>query len=363
MDRYRKKITKSGKGAFSLYIPKKWVDGWKGEQARERNVDLIQMDDHLIISPVQKGSSKSVTLDGNSVERVRHFLLSCYVRGFESAEIASKGRFTDEEICGARTFIRALDDRLTLEVSENRIAYTKRAETALCRPDATQLQLLLFDKLIEGTRLMEELVEHFDRNPRRAIHLMQMLKLLEEDTDRLALQVLRLAARMEMPFENLVDLYYIVLTTNTMENIGDAMFGMVKDLCKIYKLDQAKLRYPIDALLGEVEKSGVRPDPSIDAFKTIYVAALKSCTGHISRLRDTVRSGNESEIGDYLCELGAFKESLAEDLGRTLKIMPSKPGGYAGQNLSHFLRIGYRIGEITARLQEYGKHSVTFHFP
>lgn len=360
--RYRKKVTRSGKGAFSLYIPKRWIDRWKGEQAKERTVDLLQMDDHLIISPVLKGSSKSAMLDSDSVEEVRHFLLSCYVRGFESAEIVTNGRFTDEQICGARSFVRSLDDRLTLDITENRIAYDKNAAAMLSRPDATQLQRLLFDKLLEGVRLMEELLEYFDKNPRRAIHIMQMLRLLEEDTDRLALQILRLASRMEIPFENLVDLYYIVLTTNTMENLGDSMFGMVRNVCMFYNLDPAKLPYPPDALIKEISKPAVL-DPSLDGLRQILVADLKICAKNVGTLKELALSEYTEKVQDYIRNLTLFRDTMGEDLGKALKNALAKGNGSAqGRNLVHLIRIGYRIGDIAMRLEEFAKHLVTFHF-
>ncbi|MGD0056616.1 MAG: hypothetical protein ABSB83_02025 [Methanomassiliicoccales archaeon] len=359
--RYRKKVTRSGKGAFSLYIPKRWIDGWKGEQARDRRVDLLQMDDHLIISPVQKGSSKSVRIDSDSVDEVKHFLLSCYVRGFESAEIMTKSRFTDEQICGARSFVRSLDDRLTLDISENRIAYGKNAAAMLSRPEAAQLQRLLLDKLLEGVRLMEELLEHFDRNPRRAIHLMQMLRLLEEDTDRLALQILRLASRMEISFENLVDLYYVILTTNTMENIGDSMFEMVRNVCMIYNLDPAKLPYPPDTITKEIGKPAVL-DPLLDSLRQVFVADLKILGKHIETLRELMLSDQTEKVQTYLDDLTLFRDSLGEDLGKTIKNALTRGDGSAHErNLIHLIRIAYRIGDITTRLEESAKHLITLH--
>jgi hypothetical protein len=361
--KYRKKVTKSGKGAFSLYIPKKWIDGWKGEQAKDREVDLIQMDDHLIISPVQKSSLKSVKLDGDSVDQVKHFLLSCYVRGFESAEILTSAKFTDEQICGARSFVRSLDDRLTLEITENRIAYDKNAAAMLSRPDAIQLQRLLFDKLLEGVRLMEELVEHFDKNPRRGIHLMQMLKLLEEDTDRLGLQILRLASRMEIPFENLVDLYYFVLTTNTMENIGDSMFGMVRDVCHIYNLDPAKLQYPPDTLMKEIGKPVERLDSSLDNLRQTYVAHLKTCSKNIETLKRLTLSDETENVQALIGELTLFRDTIGEDLGKSIRnILAKGQDSLQGKSLPHLIRMGYRIGDIATKLEEFSKHSVTFHF-
>ena len=362
MKKYRKKVTRSGKGAFSLYIPKRWIDGWKGEQARDRTVDLLQMDDYLIISPVQKGSSKSVRLDSDSVDEVRHFLLSCYVRGFESAEVVAKDRFTDEQICEARSFVRSLDDRLTLDISETRIAYDKNAAAMLSRPDAAQLQRLLLDKLLEGLRLVEELLEHFDRNPRRAIHLMQMLRLLEEDTDKLALQILRLASRMEIPFENLVDLYYVILTTNTMENLGDSMFEMVRIVCRAYNIDPAKLMYPPETIIKEIAKPAVL-DSSLDNLRQVFVADLRILAKHAETLKELMQSDETDKVEAYLDELTLLRDSLGEDLGKVIKNAMTKGDGPAhGRNLVHLVRIGYRIGDITTKLEESAKHLITLHF-
>jgi len=109
-------------------------------------VDLIQLDDHLIISPAMKGSSVSLKTDSESVDDVKRFLLSSYVRGFEFAELTAKKKFTDEQICGARSFVRFLDERLVLSITETRIAFGRNSAGISQGSSTVQMQALLFDK-------------------------------------------------------------------------------------------------------------------------------------------------------------------------------------------------------------------------
>jgi hypothetical protein len=192
---------------------------------------------------------------------------------------------------------------------------------------------------------------------------MQMLRLLEEDTDRIGLQILRLASRMEIPFENLVDLYYFVLTTNTMENIGDSMYGMVRDVCHIYNLDPAKLQYPPDTLMKEIGKPVERLDSSLDNLRQTYIAHLKTCFKTVETLKRLTLSDETENVQALIGELTIFRDRIGEDLGKSIRnILAKGQGSLQGKSLPHLIRMGYRIGDIATKLEEFSKHSVTFHF-
>src|SRR5688572_18974933 len=43
----RKRVTQVGSGAYSIYLPKRWIDGWPPEQREKREVDLHQINQSL----------------------------------------------------------------------------------------------------------------------------------------------------------------------------------------------------------------------------------------------------------------------------------------------------------------------------
>ncbi len=327
-------------------------------------MDLIQLDDHLIISPVMKGSSVSLKTESDSVDDVKRFLLSSYVRGFEYAELTAKKRFTDEQICGARSFVRFLDERLVLNITETRIAFGRNSAGVPQGSSTIQMQALLFDKLAEAMRLTAELIDHFDRNKRRAIHLMQMLRLLEEDVDRLAFQILRQASRMEMPFESLADLHYAVLTTSLMENISDSVFGTVRDVCKIYGIDHNKLLFPAETLLADIRGAATRLEPSLETIRHLYTTDFKECETYLEEIKGFTLSEDAEKAYSCKEDLVRFRDELGVRLGNAVNgVLVEGVSSGRGSDMAQVLRIGYRIADIATKLEELAKLSVTFHFP
>jgi hypothetical protein len=361
LSKNRKKVTRSGKGAFSLYLPKKWVDGWGEEQSKERKVDLLELGDHLIISPVKKNSSKSVVLNNRDVDEIRQFLLCSYIKGYEAVELQSGG-FSDEQISAARNFMRLLDEKLILDVSEDRIAYGRNFKVNLEVPTVFQIQRLLFEKLQESIRLTQELIEHFDSNPRRTIHLLKMLHILEEeDVDRLSMQIFRMATRMEVRFDSFADLFYVVLTTDLLEKMGDSVYGVAKSVCDYYGLDEEKLLLPLNAIMEDIPKP-IKSPASIQDMKGAYLSGLEDCETHLRRIMEITLGKKGREAYQYMPELCDFSARMLEEMLKGSRASLVTKGGNIDERALRLTKIGHHLLEIATLTESLADEVAMFYY-
>src|ERR1041385_1577206 len=82
----RKRVTQVGSGAWSIYLPKKWIDSWIPEQQAGREVDLHRISNSLLVVPVRQDRSFHATIPPRP-DTVRTLLLSAYVRGHDAVEL------------------------------------------------------------------------------------------------------------------------------------------------------------------------------------------------------------------------------------------------------------------------------------
>jgi len=333
-------------------------------QSKEKNVNLLLLDDYLIISPVHKVSSISLKTSSQSVDDVKRFLLSSYVRGFESAELIAEDRFSDEQIMGARDFMRFLDERISLSADEKRIVFGQTLTFTSIPSSAHQMRGLIFDKLTDAIKLTIELIDYFDKNRRRALHLMQMLRLLEEDVDRFAFQILRQASRIEVPIESISDLYFIVLTTNILESISDSIFGTVRDICKIYGIDHNRLSFPADVLLGEIKVSPMRVGEDLENIRRLYSSQFEICRKYLQKIRSFMLADGTEKAYATKEELVKLRDDIGNLLSDALNdLLANRSRKEIESNIAEILRIGYRIADIITKMEELAKLSVTFYCP
>jgi hypothetical protein len=310
----RKRVTRSGKGAFSLYLPKKWVDNWSEDQYKDRKVDLLELDDHLIISPVRKNTTKSLSLDAGTDDEIRQYLLCTYVRGYESADLESK-RFADDQMSAARSFMRLLDEKMILDISEDRIAFGRSFKVSLESPTISQMQRLLFEKIQESLRLARELLEHFDKNPTRAIYLLKMMRTLEEeDVDRMSMQIFRRASRMELKFDSFADLFFVVLTTDMLEKLGDSIFGIARSVCRFYGMDEELLLFPLEVIEKDLIVENFSTNQAFEDMRGFFISNLEECEIHLRTIMDYTLEKKGVESYQIINELEEFNRSLIEKL-------------------------------------------------
>lgn len=359
---HRKRVTRSGKGAFSLYLPKKWVDNWSEEQLVERNVDILELDDHLIITPSRKNNSRSVTLRGGTDDEVRQFLLCTYVRGYESADLKSK-KFSDEQICAARSFMRLLDENMILDISESKIAYGRNFKIDLESPKISQIQGLLFEKIQESLRLADDLIRHFDENPRRTIHLLKMMRTIEEeDVDRLTMQILRRATRVEIRSDSFADLFFVVLSTDLLEKLADSIFGIARSVLRFYGIDEKKLLFPLDVIVKDIEVENIRMDGAFEDMRTFFISSLDECGVLLRKVMKLTLERKGGEAYQMMYDLAEFNKSLSEDFSiissKVFKLGEGKKGDY----LLRMMELGRNIIEIGEMIEEIDKEIAMFYF-
>lgn len=358
--RHRKKVTRSGKGAFSLYLPKKWIDGWSQEQRKDRVVDLIQIDEYLIVAPAKRGKAKSVLLENGSTDAVKQFLLSSYARGYEAADIRSN-HFTDEQICGARSFARLLDEKLILDITEKRISYGKDFGVTIDMPSVTQMQRLQFEKLLESLRLCHELLQYFDHNRRRTVHLLRMLRTLEEeDLDRMAMQIMRRAARMEILFDSFADLYYVVLTTDLLEKTGDSVYGIARCICRLYSLDEERLLFPLEALVKEVSPPERLPQ-SMEGLREVYLESLRKAEDLLRSVTDMTLERRGREAYEFMEQLSAFRGNLGKEMSAAMRNLPFGEENERGR-IIQIMQVGHYINAIATFLEEFARQTALFYY-
>ncbi|MCA1818678.1 MAG: hypothetical protein LC620_01275 [Halobacteriales archaeon] len=107
----RKRVTQVGSGAYSVYLPKKWIDGWSPEQRAAREVDLHFINNSLLIVPALRRLRFETKVDTEQAF-VRMMLLSAYVRGHHEVVLHPKGAFDEDCVAMARDLLRHLDERL-----------------------------------------------------------------------------------------------------------------------------------------------------------------------------------------------------------------------------------------------------------
>src|SRR5688572_17006322 len=89
----RKRVTQVGSGAWSIYLPKKWIDSWSPEQQAGREVDLHLINNSLLIVPVLQERAIEAEVSCRA-DQLRTVLLSAYVRGAASVRLKPEdGRF------------------------------------------------------------------------------------------------------------------------------------------------------------------------------------------------------------------------------------------------------------------------------
>ncbi|MEM2943791.1 MAG: hypothetical protein QXN93_06250 [Methanomassiliicoccales archaeon] len=363
MEEFTKKITE-GKGAFSLYIPKKWINRWRDIQLKERNVRMILLEDFLVITPVHKSSFASLYVSSHSVDDIKRFILASYIKGFEGAELIAADRFSDEQIMGSRDFVRFLDERISLDATEKRIELKFDNPREGTNSSFVHMRSLIFDKLGDAFQLLKELIEYFDRNARRSLHIMQILRLLEEDIDKLVFRILRQASRFEMPIETISDLHFVSLTVSYLESMSDSVFGIVRSVCGIYEIDYRRLSFPTDVLMRDVVPTQFVRSGDCEAIKKLYMAYLDLCKTHINKIYSCVVNKNPLEAFALKEDLVKLREKIIDDMNNKLdSFFKKKTKEEPYPKTADLLAIGHRIADIITKLEELAKLVTIYQVP
>lgn len=132
MNPIRKRVGRVGSGAFSLYLPKKWMDTWSPEQWDEREVDLIPLARGLLILPVIRQETYTATLNGED-PRLADQLRSAFVRGYRNLHVTLEPKGTSQTLEHARSLLRHLDQGLQIKMDPSSIIVRSVSEETLAQ--------------------------------------------------------------------------------------------------------------------------------------------------------------------------------------------------------------------------------------
>ncbi len=258
----RKRVTRVGSGAFSIYLPKKWMDTWAPNPDDPREVDLHLVNEGLLIVPAALKRSVNMSVDAHPAT-IHSSLLSAYVRGVDNCVLTpTASAFSNDAIGSARDLLRHLDERIVATCSPDSISFSLDPDLPPPSSDGADILRVMGAKIMEMLGLAAEAVETFGTDPDRCLHAMALVDAMQrEDVQRLFHQALRSVARIELPMDSVSDFQFLDLLASHLERIGNHMLRMTDVLLAEYDLTASDLDYPRRHLL---EKIGPRdPLPSL----------------------------------------------------------------------------------------------------
>lgn len=288
----RKRVTRAGSGGFSIYLPKKWIKSWSGEQVKDREVNMFSIENHLILAPKLSRKKIEISVDHITREDLKEYILSSYINGADEFKLQASF-LTDALIGESRSIIRMLDENLEPTSSNNMISYVNRSSIV---HETHALIALLFDKLSDGENLVLELIQSFDSNPEKGIHLLRLLYTLEEDIDRIAFQIMRNISKLDISSRSITEINLIWTLADALERVGDTLYSITGLICDFYGLEREELRYPVEYLQQHiVSKNFTLPD-GVKHLKDDISSDMKSCYSFLLRTKKSIleRNGREA---------------------------------------------------------------------
>ncbi|HUR62228.1 MAG TPA: hypothetical protein VM286_07700 [Candidatus Thermoplasmatota archaeon] len=275
----RKRVTQVGSGAYSIYLPKRWIDGWSPEQQARREVDLHQINQSLLIVPAIRADHLELqtATDPATVCAILH---SAYVRGHHDVTLTPRGgRYGDDCVAAAREFLRRLDERLRSTVAGDRITFTLQRELPPPFTSGTDLLQFMATRLREVIELASECVESSADQPDRALHAARLLVAIHaEDLSRLFAQALRLVATLELPLGRISDFQLLDLAADEYHTAGTACVQVADTVLAGYGLEPGALAYPRADLLkriGRPKPAGELARAILQGYRASFQAALR----------------------------------------------------------------------------------------
>lgn len=251
----RKRVTRVGSGAYSIYLPKRWIDAWAPAQQAEREVDLHIVGDGLLVVPAVRDRSFRGKVEA-ACQPLTTLLLSAYVRGASDVLVEpASGRFDSDCITGARDFLRHLDERLVSTISPEAIGFTlaEGAET-----DSEELLRSMSSKMRHILELCSECVTTYGSDPERALHAARLIRSLHaEDLSRLFHQTLRRVATLELPVRTISELQLLDLLAAHFHAMGTQAVQVAATVLEGYGLALDDLDYPRPELLRRIGRREV----------------------------------------------------------------------------------------------------------
>jgi phosphate uptake regulator len=299
-DIIRKRVTRVGSGAFSIYLPKKWLDAWTPTQQASREVDLHHVGDGILVTPVLADRSLEHAIEPDP-KAVRRWLLSAYLRGMNDVTLRpAHGAFGTDAIIAGRDFLRHLDERLVATCGSDAIRYSLNAQ--LPPPAATASDILnaMHGKVLEMLGLAEDAVRTYAIEPDRSLHALRLLQALhEEDVSRYFHQALRMVATVELPLTTVTDFQLLDLVAADLHRVSDHCLRIGTTVLRAYGLELQDLAFPRDHLISRV--AGV-PAPSGVALQILrtYPKGFEDAHDLLERLSAAMGAPNMPALAELI---------------------------------------------------------------
>src|SRR5687767_7609614 len=241
----RKRVTQVGSGAWSIYLPKKWIDSWSPGQQAGREVDLHLISGSLLVVPALQDRGFQATVPTQAAA-VRTLLLSAYVRGYAQVRLAPEGgRFDSDCIAATRDFLRHLDERLVATVGPDAIGFALPVTVGAQTANGLEMMSLMAAKVREVVGLAADCAEHHGTDPDRALHAARLLQAIhDEDLSRLFHQTLRRVATLDLQLESVTDFQLLDLAASHLHAMGAQCVRIAATILDGYGLRLEDLAYP-----------------------------------------------------------------------------------------------------------------------
>lgn len=350
----RKKVTRVGSGAWSIYLPKKWIDSWTPEQQASREVDLLAVGGGLLVVPVHIDRSYAATVPGPAV--LRH-LLSAYVRGARNVRLKPQsGVFDNDAVTAARDFLRHLDERLVAAVGADLIGFDL-AEQVGATGDIIGPMVA---KVREVLELSAQLVDTYGTDPDRALHAARLAVVIhDEDVSRLFYRALRQVAALELPLESVTAFQLLDLVAADLHRISSHAVSIATTVLGDYHLTLADLNYPRAELVRRIGARSALP-PVAREIAQGHRKTFESILDLVGRLPSLLADGDADALDKLSIQArkvyGATQERLFSTVVRHWGDATGQEAAAAGFTA---YQLSQPVGNILIGLSILALHAVT----
>ncbi len=307
----RKRVSQVGSGAWSIYLPKKWIDQWETAQQEGREVELRAIGPALLISPVITRQRHDGAVDGTA-DVVCMRLLSAYLRGYHDVHLSpAKGTFDNDCIFEARDFLRHLDERLEAFCGPDEIGFHLRADLPAPIASAEDLLQMMAAKVDEVLRLAEDAIRTYRHDADRALHALRLLRdTHEEDVSRLFYQATRMVATLEIPMPSVSAYQLLGLVAADLQRVSEQCLRIADAILEEYGLNSDELAFPRNHLMERIRMPTMTTGISRDF--------LNIARSHFQGVRDAV-DAVVAAIRNHDQEALAAVEHRAEELTLSIR--------------------------------------------
>jgi phosphate uptake regulator len=355
----RKRVTQVGSGAWSIYLPKKWIDSWSPEQQAGREVDLHLINRSLLIVPVLQDRAFEAEVSCQADE-LRTVLLSAYVRGAVAVRLRPDGgRFDSDCIAAARDFLRHLDERLVATVGPDAIGFHV-PEAGPGTGAALDLMALMAAKVREVVGLAADCVEHSGTDPDRALHAARLLQAIhEEDLSRLFHQTLRRVATLELSLESVTDFQLLDLAATHLHAMGAQAVRVAATILDGYGLKPEDLAYPRGDLVRRLGRRPSLPPVAreiVQGYRKPFAAAQALVTG----LPPALAAGDVAALRMLGAEAVAARAELQEALFSAVVRHWGDEASREGAALGFIAyQVGHPLANLLGSMASLSEHAIT----